>query len=158
MEHTWLGCGPGTALPGRAANTADLATRMSTTDALGVYAMKYRVVTFILATVCALALGGCVTSPAPWSKELIFQLRCGMSLNAVQKAIGKDLADQTRGGAVGDARGTHAVKSDDLRTAVWFTFIEDKLQGFQVTWSEAVVGYGGVNRTSYVDLCAGEHK
>ena len=57
-----------------------------------------------------------------------------------------------------DARGTHAVKSDDLRTAVWFTFIEDKLQGFQVTWSEAMVGYGGVNRTSYVDLCAGERK
>jgi len=71
--------------------------------------MKHSAANVILAAVAVLALGSCVTSPAPWSKELVFQLRCGMSLSDVQKTIGRDLADQTSGGAVKDSRGTHAV-------------------------------------------------
>jgi hypothetical protein len=79
-----------------------------------------------------------------------------MNVSDVQKAIGKELADQTRDGSVKDPRGTHAVESEDLRTAVWFTFAENKLQGFRVTWSEALVGYGGIKRTSYINLCTGD--
>jgi hypothetical protein len=131
---------------------------MSAATTMGRYAMKPNVAKVIAIVAAVLTLSACVSSPAPWSKELVFQLRCGMSLSAVQKAIGRDLADQTSGGSVKDPRGTHAVKSDDLRTAVWFTFLENKLQGFQVTWSEALVGYGGINRTSYIDLCSGEAK
>jgi hypothetical protein len=130
---------------------------MSSTHAMGRYAMK-RNAAMIVAAVAVLALGSCVSSPAPWSKELVFQLRCGMSVSDVQKAIGRNLADQTSGGVVKDSRGTHAVKSDDLRTAVWFTFLDNRLQGFQITWSEAVVGYGGINRSSYIDLCSGAAK
>jgi hypothetical protein len=120
--------------------------------------MKRSTAKGILFSIAVLAIAGCVSSPATWSKELIFQTRCGMTVGDVQKAIGKDLADQTGGGSVKDPRGTHAVKSDDLRTAVWFTFVQDKLQGFQVTWSEARIGHGGISRTSYIDLCSGERK
>lgn len=129
---------------------------MSAANALGDYAMKHSTARLVLAAVAVLTMGGCVSAPAPWSKELIFQLRCEMTVGDVQKVIGKDLADQTNGGSVKDPRGTHAVKSDDLRTAVWFTFTQNKLQGFQVTWSEALIGYGGINRTSYINLCSGE--
>jgi hypothetical protein len=110
-----------------------------------------------LATMGAvLFLASCAVSPAPWSKELVFQFRCGMSLTDVQQALGKKLIDETRGGAVKDPRGTHAVESEDLRTVVWFTFLENKLHGFRVAWSEAAVGYGGMKRTSYIDLCSSD--
>lgn len=101
---------------------------------------------------------GCANSPAAWSKELVFQLRCDMTVNDVQQAIGRKIMDETRGGAIKDPRGTHAVESDDLRTVVWFTFLENKLQGFRIGWSDALIGYGGMNRTSYIDLCSSEAK
>jgi hypothetical protein len=107
----------------------------------------------VLSLACGLIAAGCTSTPARWSKDLVFELQCGMSVKEVEQRTGRELVDRSSSGSVRDPRGTHTSESDDHRTIVWFTFSSDKLRGFRVTWSEAVIGFGFPKNTSFISLC-----
>jgi hypothetical protein len=116
--------------------------------------MKPTVRVGILLLLCAQLLLACSSVPAQWSKDLIFELRCGMSVAEVERVTGRHIEDKTTGGAAKDSRGTHAIESDDHRTIVWLVFLERGLQSFRISWSEAAIGYGVPKSTSQIDLCS----
>lgn len=102
---------------------------------------------------CCLVAAGCSSAPARWSKDLVFELQCGMSVKEVEQRMGRELVDRSSAGSVRDPRGTHTSESGDHRTIVWFTFSSSKLRGFRITWSEAAIGFGFPKNTSFISLC-----
>jgi hypothetical protein len=117
--------------------------------------MKPQIRTGILILLCAQLLLACSSIPAQWSKDLIFELRCGMNVAEIERATGRHIEDKTAGGTVKDSRGTHTIESDDHRTIVWFVFSEKGLRSLRISWSEAAIGYGVPKSTSQIDLCSG---
>jgi len=80
---------------------------------------------FVLSTVSA-----CSDEPAPWARQLVGHLKCGMSPADVQKLAGRDVIklDPPRTWM------THQIGGETSQTVVWLVFESDRLRTAQVAW------------------------